>query len=254
MDSRPNQRNYPFWKQKNSDIQRLMLRYRTFQEHYFCKAETLDRRHFQKLVEEGQRPKIMLISCCDSRVDPSAMFQCPPGTLFVVRNVANLIPPCEQNPRCHSTSAALEFAVNDLLVEHIIVLGHSQCGGIKALLNTPSDLAKEKRPDSFIDKWMEIAAPAKQKTLREHKNDSFQKQARYCEEESLRISLKNLCTFPWIQEKVTANKLFLHAWRVDLVTGNIQQLTSDNKFENIIPEEQIETFKADPYRCIKSHL
>jgi len=213
-----------------------MRGYQKFRAQYF--AQSLSSTRFKTLVQQGQKPKIMVISCSDSRVEPSIMFNCAPGELFVVRNVANLVPPCEPNPRHHSTSAALEFAVNHLLVKHIIVLGHSQCGGIKALLETPDFSSAEKTNKIFIFNWMQIAKEAKNKVLVEHNGTSSEEQGHYCEEEALRISLKNLRTFPWIEDKIVNGQLFLHAWRFDFATGNIRSLSpTSNRFEDISGEE-----------------
>ena len=143
----------------SKEIKQLIEGNKEFRKKYFGADSTL----FKELVVQGQRPKIMIIACCDSRVDPSTIFSCQPGQLFVARNVANLIPPCEQNKGYHGVSAALEFGVCSLQVAHVIVLGHTQCGGIKALLEYDAWLHKKEH--SFIAKWMEIAKPAYDKVM-----------------------------------------------------------------------------------------
>ena len=134
------------------DIQRFLTGFRVFQKDYFGPQSD----HFEPL-KHGQSPKTMIIGCSDSRVDPALLTNSAPGDIFMVRNVANLVPPFESDGGQHGVSAALEFAVTILEVEHIIVLGHSQCGGINALMNGNC----EARGGSFISRWMSIAAPAR---------------------------------------------------------------------------------------------
>ncbi len=214
------------------EMQRLLEGYRQFRETYFegNKPHAL----YQKLVEEGQNPKTMVIACSDSRVDPSIILGSLPGELFVVRNVANLVPPYDNDPKHHGTSAALEFAVQTLGVRHIILLGHSHCGGIRALL-TKSDTEMTPKNPSFISSWMNIANAAKTKTLTHFEQAPLELQEKMCEEYSLKISLNNLLTFPWIHEKVTDATLALHAWRFDLGTGMIQGFHTERQtFEDLI--------------------
>lgn len=216
--------------QHNDEISRLIMGYQQFRSQYFKNPKnTL----FKDLVDKGQSPKIMVIACSDSRVDPSTILGGLPGELFVVRNVANLIPPYDNDPKHHGTSAALEFAVQSLKVHHIIVLGHSHCGGIRALLKPPRH-SKNSKESSFITSWMNIANEAKEKVLTQCKEQPLEQQAKVCEEQSLLISLKNLRTFPWIDEKVCAGILSLHVWRFDLSTGTIQRFNADShQFEDL---------------------
>ena len=111
-------------------LDELVAGFHRFQQRYFQS----ERKLYEKLMLQGQAPKVMVVACCDSRVDPAIVTDCDPGDLFVVRNVANLVPPCEEGGGYHGTSAALEFAVRCLRVEHVIVMGHTRCGGIRALL------------------------------------------------------------------------------------------------------------------------
>ena len=172
----------------------------------------------ENLFHEGQNPKVLIVACCDSRVDPAILTECDPGDIFVVRNIANLIPPFESDLHHHGTSAALEYGVKVLKISDIIILGHSHCGGIRSLFEAPDD----KDPSSFIDTWMDIAKPAKEHVVEQYPNDSIEEQARHCEKESLLLSLKNLKTFPWIAERVAAKTLSIHAWYFDLETGDIE--------------------------------
>lgn len=194
------------------EIQKFIAGFRGFQEAYFQE----DRELFNCL-QSGQRPKVVLIGCSDSRVDPSMMVRSVPGDLFIVRNVANLVPPCEYDQSYHGVSAALEYAVCHLEVEHIIVLGHSNCGGIRSLMEgIPEDKAGE-----YISKWVSIAERAKQQVLETFSDASPEHQAKACEHAAILVSLENLLTFPWINERIAAGKLDLHGWYFDIEAGNL---------------------------------
>lgn len=173
---------------------------------------------FEKLMQ-GQSPKVMVIACCDSRVDPAILLDADPGELFVVRNVANLVPPCEQGGGYHGTSAALEFAVTSLEVEHIFVFGHAQCGGIRTLMQEAED--SRDASGGFIHAWMTIAAEARRNVLASHANARFEEQVCACEKASIGVSLQNLMSFPWVRERVEAGKLDLHGWYFDLEAGQL---------------------------------
>jgi len=180
-----------------------MLRgYQQFREKY----TTGDHSVMQYLANNGQRPKVMVIACCDSRVDPALILQRDPGELFVVRNVANIVPPYEKDEMHHGTSAALEFGVCYLNVEHIIILGHSQCGGIDALLNEA-----QLHQNDFISNWVSLIKPSKTEDLDQ---DSCAKQA-------LLQSKLNCMTFPWLQEKVKEKLLIIHLWFFDIKSGQL---------------------------------
>ncbi len=203
----------------NKVIQRLIDGNKQFIKKYFESKSDL----FSDLVQHGQRPKIMIVACSDSRVDPALVLNCQPGELFVIRNIANLIPPCEDNDTSyHGTSAALEFGTCFLEVEHIIILGHTQCGGIQALLQSANTVV-EKKPHSFIGKWMELARPAYDKVMMEHRETSLEQQITFCEQYALINSLNNLHTFSWVQERVNHGTLSLHAWYFDLATGALHR-------------------------------
>jgi carbonic anhydrase len=173
----------------------------------------------QSLSRDGQKPKIMVVACCDSRADPALILQCDPGDLFVVRNVANIVPPYEKDEAHHGTSAALEFATCYLEVKHIIILGHSQCGGIQALLSN-----KVLEQDDFITNWVEVI---KTDAICHHDNaDDYAKIA-------LTQSYQNCMTFPWINEKVAKKELIIHLWFFDIKTGQI--FTYDEREKNYVP-------------------
>ncbi|OGB84391.1 hypothetical protein A3F66_06255 [candidate division TM6 bacterium RIFCSPHIGHO2_12_FULL_32_22] len=201
------------------EIEKLINGNKLFREKFFNKDKSL----FDDLIQ-GQKPKIMLISCSDSRVDPAIIFNCEPGELFVVRNVANLVPPCEADDTFHGISAALEFGTCFLEVRNIIIFGHTQCGGIQSLFNKSQILNKAY---SFISKWMQLAKPAYDKVMQQ-KDLSLEEKVTLCEKYSLINSLKNLKTFPWIKERVDKNKLFLHTWCFNLSTGKIEIYDQQN--------------------------
>lgn len=194
-----------------TEIIKLLKGHQTFHDKYFTAAPEL----YKKLVSEGQSPKVLVISCSDSRVDPSLILGSEPGDLFVIRNVANIVPPYENEEiTCHGTSAAIEYAVQHLQVDDIIVLGHSQCGGIKTLIDD------QENNHTFIDNWIYIVEAAKNKALSQdldHENS-----CRCCEKEAIKISLQNLETFPFIKELVDKNQINLHGWYFCLESGNIE--------------------------------
>ena len=140
-----------------------------------------------------------------------------PGDIFVIRNVANLVPANESDGKPYSVGAAIEFAVKHLRVRHIIVLGHSQCGGIRALME-----GKHSGDEyNFIDPWMDIAKKAREKVLKDHKDKSFNDQCSYCEKASIKISLSNLMAIPWIKENCERGELNIHGWYFDMKTGSL---------------------------------
>lgn len=165
-----------------------------------------DQSIMQSLSQNGQQPQIMVVSCCDSRVDPAVILQCEPGDLFVARNVANIIPPFEKDEAHHGTSAALEFGVSILKVKHLILLGHSQCAGIHTLLNKA-----DTKTDDFITNWVSLIKTA---DFQGHSADDYAKLA-------LKQSYKNCLTFPWLNEKVTQQTLLIHLWFFDIKQGQI---------------------------------
>jgi carbonic anhydrase len=195
-----------------SSPEKLIEGFKRFREHSFAD----DNAQFHDLVQFGQMPSTLVVGCCDSRVDPALILDCAPGDLFVIRNVANLVPPAENQGHYHGTSAALEFGVRNLAVQHIIVLGHAQCGGIHALLE--GGVAKD---DSFISEWMKIADAARDQIEREHAGASSEARHRACEQQAILVSLKNLMTFSWIRERVEQGSLALHGWYFDIERGEL---------------------------------
>ncbi len=173
------------------ELLKLVLGFRKFREKFFDPETAL----FDKLATTGQHPKTLIIACSDSRVDPSLMAGANPGELFVIRNVANLVPPHESSKLgLHGVSAAIEFAVTGLQVENVVILGHRQCGGIRALIT-----GTHENQETFVSKWMTIADAAKKKVLQEFGNPKSPADidvlCRHCEMESIAVSIDNLKTF-----------------------------------------------------------
>jgi len=187
---------------------KLLEGYQLFRKKYASGDNSV----MQLLSDNGQRPQIMVVSCCDSRVDPALILQCDPGDLFVVRNVANIVPPYEKDEKHHGTSAALEFGICALQVKHLILLGHSQCGGIQAIFNTNNIQF------DFINQWVSIINP-KNTNLEHHHYDDYAKLA-------LNQSLENCLTFPWIKNRIEQQMLEIHLWFFDVKSGQI--LTKEN--------------------------
>lgn len=159
-------------------------------------------------LNEGQSPGVMVIACSDSRVDPSQIFDTSPGEIFVVRNVAALVPPFETTPGLHGVSAALEFAVQVLKVGEIVVMGHGKCGGCKAALS--HDL-KDAPPGEggFVHNWIGLLDPAREIVIREHGDDRSRTAERAMEQEGVKVSLANLRTFPCVRQKEKSGELKL---------------------------------------------
>lgn len=205
------------------DIAKFIAGFRRFQEKYFSE----DRDLFDQL-RQGQRPRTLIVACADSRVDPALLTGAEPGEVFVVRNVANLVPPYTPDGRFASVPAALEFAVLSLDVEHVIVLGHAQCGGIHALMSG-SGAGSE-----FIGKWVDIARRARERVLAELPDKSPALQDRACEQAAILVSLENLMTYSWIAERVVAGTIHLHGWYFDMTEGSLLRYNpASNAFEPI---------------------
>jgi carbonic anhydrase len=203
--------------------QKLIDGFRRFREQHFTENDAL----YRQLVTEGQSPKTMVVACCDARVDPAIVLDCAPGDLFVIRNVANLVPPAEnRNSGRHGTSAALEFGVRNLGIEHIIVLGHAQCGGIRSLFSGSGETG------SYINSWMRMAEQVHAEVLRDLPASSVNEQMTACEQRAILVSLDNLMTFSWVRERVESGALALHGWYFDIEHGQLLQYNpSSREFE-----------------------
>ena len=192
------------------------------------------KRAFFAELARKQRPKIMMIACSDSRVDPAILTNSEPGDLFMMRNVANLVPPCAFDRAQHGTSAALEFAVTKLEVDHIIILGHSGCGGIEALMTGDPAITDE---NTFIHNWLRIADEARRRTLLTARHQPLEAQFRCCEREAIKTSLANLLSFPWIERRVKEERMRLHGWHFDINDGQMYvYVPEDDAFQPLTME------------------
>lgn len=197
----------------NALPERLVEGYRNFMGGRYA----TERERYRELAQAGQTPETMVIACCDSRAAPETIFDCGPGELFVVRNVANLVPPYSPDGGHHSTSAALEFAVQSLKVKHVVVLGHGRCGGIRAALD-PS--AEPLSPGDFIGKWMSMVAPAAEMVTGNAMMTAGERQTAL-ERISIRFSIANLRSFPCVSILEKKGRLTLHGAWFDISTGEL---------------------------------
>lgn len=194
----------------------LVEGYHRFRSESYLKQKT----RYDELASDGQAPPIMVISCCDSRVDPATVFDTVPGQVFALRNVANLVPPYELGGGLHGVSAAIEFGVLGLEVRHIVVLGHAQCGGIKASLSG-SDLGVN--GPSFVDKWMGLISEARDQVLSTGTDDPQHD----LELETVKVSIANLRSFPFIAEREQSGILKLHGAYFGIAEGRLHVLDEE---------------------------
>lgn len=194
-------------------MDRLIAGYRRFRADIW----PAERARYQALSELGQSPRTLVIACSDSRVDPQIVFGAGPGELFVIRNVAGLVPPYQPDTLYHGTSAALEFGVRVLKIPTIVVLGHAQCAGVRAVIEGAPDEAHD-----FVENWVRIARPVLQ-TVPAPGEDALS----HFEREVVRLSLTNLMTFPWIAEAHATGKLALHGLQFSIHTGELSRLEGD---------------------------
>jgi carbonic anhydrase len=217
-------------------LARLFQGIKGFQQRFYEREP----HRMQDLVAKGQNPEILLIACSDSRVDPALLTAAAPGDLFVVRNVANLVPPYDLDGKYDGVRSAIEFAVRDLDVRHIIVLGHAHCGGIEAFLNT---VAGQKLQSDFIGDWVSIAMDAccryvldqlpalddgTGEVLREMDLEKLREHQHLVERAAIQGSIDNLATYPWLKKRLDAGSLHIHGWWFDLETGDLWTTDTDN--------------------------
>ena len=203
-------------------MQRLIDGYRKFKSGRWPE----ERAHYEELATKGQSPEYLVIACSDSRADPATIFSASPGELFVVRNVAGIVPPCESDTGHRGTSAALAFAVVQLKVREILVLGHAQCGGIAAALDN-----KLVANVPFIGSWVELLTPAIEHSA--HIEDHRMRHV-MMERDSVRLSLKNLMTFGFVEERVRAGTLKLRGARFGIADGKLEILdTTRDEFVSV---------------------
>lgn len=200
----------------------LLAGYRTFMREHFA-HETARYRH---LADKGQSPETLVIACCDSRAAPETIFNAAPGEIFVLRNVANLIPPYEPDGEYHAASAALEFAVQSLKVKNIVVMGHGRCGGIKAALDPDF---KSLDDGDFIGKWMSMLGELPNQLGQNSLLTSAERQTAM-ERISIRNSIRNLRTFPYVAELEAEGKLAVHGAWFDISTAELWIMDHDGDF------------------------
>ncbi|MEZ6023036.1 MAG: carbonic anhydrase [Hyphomonadaceae bacterium] len=202
-------------------MQHLIDGYRIYRAKRWPELQQLHK----ELAERGQSPKTLVIACADSRVDPATIFNARPGELLVLRNVANLAPPYETDRGFHGVSAGIEFAVKALKVQTILVLGHAQCGGVAAALEP-----RERDPNSFLDMWIGLLDKAKSRV---HGHDDAARTA--LEYESIRVTLDNLTTFPFVAEAIAERGLALVGMRYGVADGGLELLDpEDGAFKPVV--------------------
>jgi carbonic anhydrase len=202
-----------------SGIDPLLNGFRRFREQYFEKDPSL-----YDNLRHGQAPRFAVVACSDSRVDPAIVLQAEPGEIFAVRNVAALVPPYEETGHYHGTSAALEFAVTGLGVDHIIVIGHALCGGVAAMVN------KQESGESggqFITAWTDLLIAARERALTAEPGLGGDALLRAAERHSVLLSLENLTTFPFVRDGLAAGSLSLHGWYLNIYEGALEVWNPD---------------------------
>ena len=209
------------------DVTELVDGYRQFIETRYGEQREI----YRTLAEKGQSPNTMVISCCDSRVDPTAIFNAGPGQLFVVRNVANLVPPFDPKADHQGTGAALEFAVGGLNVSNILVMGHGRCGGVRAYLD---GVYNRPAQPGLIDRWMKLLDPAWAAISEEAAKCSPEDMQRTLEHASVRNSIENLKSFPFVRKRVEEGTLRLLGGYFDIADGRLMALDPQTgRFEPI---------------------
>jgi len=200
-------------------ITKLTQGYRRFREDRWPSKKA----EYEALAEKGQKPHTLIVACSDSRADPALIFDTAPGELFVVRNVANLVPPYEPDGKMHGVSAALEFGVKVLGVKQIVVMGHAGCGGVNAMIyGTPASCR------DFVLPWVEQGSPTVKRVCESYPADQVE---RVAEEAVVKLSLDNLRTFPWIAEREAAGELKLVGLHFGIADGVLTQAGDGERFE-----------------------
>jgi carbonic anhydrase len=196
-------------------IDNFIKGYKKFREEHFKSRED----YYQDLVTNGQSPQVMMITCSDSRINVPTLLNVDAGELFSVRNVANLIPSYRDGDVHLSTTAALEFAVKYLEIQDIIVMGHSNCGGIAALMQTPED-----GDPCSITSWVSAYTGTRHTIEKLHGDKSIERQCFECEKHAILQSLQHLAEYPWIQSRIASGKLNCHGWYYDLAKGLLYEV------------------------------
>lgn len=215
----------PYKKLKNG--------FSSFRDAYFLSGKT---DLYRKLVKEGQKPETLVIACSDSRIDPAILTQSDPGDFFAVRNVAALVPPYNCGGLLRGTSSAIEYAVRFLGVSHIIVLGHTGCGGVNALA-TDTYKAVDDHDFEFLRHWLNIGQEARNAVFETLDRASPEEKTRALEQAVILVSMSNLMSFPWIRERCASHLLEIHGWHFDMTEGRILEYDpAQEKFTDLSPD------------------
>jgi carbonic anhydrase len=210
-----------------SEIETLLNGFRKFREIYYEMAPDL----YRDMVNQGQSPRFAVVACSDSRVDPAIVLQTEPGSIFAVRNVAALVPPCEGDGHYHGTSAALEFAITELGVGHVIVIGHAHCGGVAAMVRKQEG---GKIGGQFMSAWTDLLCEARERAMAADPGLDGDALLEASERQSVRLSLDNLTTFPFVQKAMAAGDLRLHGWYLNIYEGALEGWNPDTEaFERL---------------------
>lgn len=201
--------------------ERLMTGYQSFRSGRY----TDESERYRRLGQGLQKPTVMIIACCDSRAAPETIFDAGPGEIFVMRNVANLVPPYAPDGKHHATSAAIEFAVLSLGVKHIVVMGHGRCGGIGAVVDGSDPLSA----GDFIGKWMSDVKGVAEAVRHEHPSDHVHDLQTAVEHASVEHSLANLRTFPWLRMRENKQELTVHGAWFDISLGELHVYGEDDR-------------------------
>ncbi|MBM3555821.1 MAG: carbonic anhydrase [Alphaproteobacteria bacterium] len=213
---------------KNATLIRLIEGFHGFQERFYDRDPTF----FEDLIGSGQKPRVLVVACSDSRSDPAILTAAQPGDLFIVRNVAAIVPPYAADGRHHGTSSAIEYGVKALGVDHVVILGHSNCGGLRAMAD---GLAPEMGEFEFVTPWVGIVASARS-AGDAAPADAPRQRARLIEQAAVSISIANLMSYPWIAERTKAGRLAVHGWYFDMRLGALMALDAEKKeFRRIHP-------------------
>jgi carbonic anhydrase len=204
------------------------------------RAEYLGRQHkaYRDWAARGQAPRTLIIGCSDSRVNPVTLTHAGLGEIFVVNNVANIVPPFEKGEAHHkSLGAAIQYAVNHIKIEHIIVMGHSGCGGIAALMSAQPDARFDIGENDYIADWISLLAPAREAVEANCGDLSHDEMLRLAEMEGILVSIRNLAGYPWVRQAVSADTLTLHAWYFHIESGELLSYRPDEgRFRRLVSE------------------
>jgi carbonic anhydrase len=210
-----------------NDIEALIEGFKAFKNE----SEQSGQGKYHNLAEYGPHSKILMVACCDSRVDPAIITNSSAGDLMVIRNIANLVPPYHPDSSFKETQAAIEFAVCYRRVEHIIVMGHSRCAGIRSLLTRLLDFGN---PIHSLDKWTVVAEPAGREVLQEFSGSDLDEQSCQASRKALALSLENLKSYPSVADRLEKQTLQLHGWYFSLSSGALERyVPSQQQFESL---------------------